>query len=84
VLVAAMPLAGLAAVLFYTTRNPTGDGDTIKAMFLLPAVPLWALSFGFACDTLLRRSRRLALPVFAVLAACAVVSLAFATFALVS
>ena len=84
VLVAAMPLAGLAAVLFYTTRNPTGDGDTIKAMFLLPAVPLWALSFGFACDTLLRGNRRVALPVFAVLAACAVVSLAFATFALVS
>lgn len=84
VLVAAMPLAGLAAVLFYATRNPTGDGDTIKAMFLLPAAPLWALSFGFACDTLLARSRTLALAVLVVLAAGALASVAFGTFAFVS
>jgi len=82
-IVAAVPL-GLAAALYYVTRRPSPDGDTVKAMFLLPAVPFWALSFGFAADVLLGRSRAVARPVLAVLGACAVVSLAFATFALVS
>ena len=82
-IVAAVPL-GVAAALYYVTRRPSPDGDTVKAMFLLPAVPFWALSFGFAADVLLGRSRAVARPVLAVLGGCAVVSLAFATFALVS
>jgi hypothetical protein len=53
-------------------------------MFMLPAVPFWALSFGFAADVLLSRSRRVALPVLALLAACGAVSLIYATFASVS
>jgi hypothetical protein len=78
------PLVGLAAVLYYATRGFRADGDTVKAMFMLPAVPFWALSFGFAADVLLARSRRVALPVLALLAACGVVSLVYATFASVS
>jgi len=82
--VALAPLAALAAVLYYATRGANTDGDIVKTMFLLPAVPLWALSFGFAVDTLLRRSRRVALPVLAVLAVCGAVSLSYATYAFVS
>jgi hypothetical protein len=78
------PLVGLAAVLYYATRGFRADGDTVKAMFMLPAVPFWALSFGFAADVLLSRSRRVALPVLALLAACGAVSLVYATFASVS
>jgi hypothetical protein len=78
------PLVGLAAVLYYATRGFRADGDTVKAMFMLPAVPFWALSFGFAADVLLARSRRVALPVLALLAACGAVSLIYATFASVS
>ena len=78
------PLAGLAAVLYYATRGFRADGDTVKAMFMLPAVPFWALSFGFAADVLLARSKRVALPVLALLAACGAVSLVYATFVSVS
>ena len=51
-LVGLAPLAGLAAVLYYATRGSNSDGDSIKAMFMLPAVPFWALSFGFCVDVL--------------------------------
>lgn len=82
--VALAPLAGLAAVLFYATRGANPDGDIVKTMFMLPAVPFWAISFGFAVDVLLARSRLVAVPVLVVLAACGLVSLAYATFAFVS
>ena len=82
-LVALAPLVGLAAVLYYATRSFRADGDTVKAMFMLPAVPFWALSFGFAVDVLLRR-RRLVVPVLVLVAVCGAVSLIFSTFASVS
>ena len=82
--VALAPLAALAAVLYYATRGANTDGDIVKTMFLLPAVPFWALSFGFAVETLLRRSRRVALPVLAILSVCGAVCLSFATYAFVS
>lgn len=82
--VALAPPAGLAAVLFYATRGASTDGDIVKTMFMLPAVPFWALSFGFATDVLLRRGRLVAVPVLVALAACGLVSLAYATFAFVS
>ena len=84
IIVALAPLAGLAAVLFYATRSYRPDGDTVKALFLLPAVPFWALSFGFAVDVLVQRSRRVGLAVLALLIPCLAISLAFATFAFVS
>ena len=83
-LVALAPLVGFTAVLYYATRGGSTDGDTVKALFLLPAVPFWALSFGFAVDVLVERGQRRIVPVLLVLAGCAVVSLIFATFASVS
>ena len=84
-LVAALvPLVGLAAVVYYATRSYRPDGDTVKALFLLPAVPFWALSFGFAVDVLVERSRRVGLVVLAFLALCLLVSLSFGTYAFVS
>jgi hypothetical protein len=53
-------------------------------MFMLPAAPFWALSFGFCVDVLVARSRRVAVPVLAVLGLCGLVSLSYATFAFVS
>jgi hypothetical protein len=79
-----MPLVALAGALYYAVQNPGADGDTIKAMFLLTAVPAWAISFGFAADTLLARHRRVAISLFAALGVCALVSLQFAIFAAVS
>jgi hypothetical protein len=83
-LVALMPVVALAGSLYYALIGPTSDGDTVKAMFLLTAVPAWALSFGFAIDVLAGRSRRLALAAAVILACCAAVSVAYATFAFVS
>ena len=82
--VALVPLVGLAAVVYYATRSYRPDGDTVKALFLLPAVPFWALSFGFAVDVLVERSRRVGLVVLAILALCLLVSLSFGTYAFVS
>jgi hypothetical protein len=79
-----MPLVSLAGCLYYAVQQPSTDGDTVKAMFLLTAVPAWAISFGFAADTLLARNRRIAVPVLAVLVVCALVALHFATYASVS
>ena len=49
-----MPLVSVAGALYYAVQQPSTDGDTVKAMFLLTAVPAWAISFGFAADTLAR------------------------------
>ena len=35
---------------FYAWRYPSTDGDTVKALFLLPAAPAFAAAFGFAVD----------------------------------
>ena len=78
------PLLGIAAVLYYATRGTNTDGDIVKAMFMLPAVPFWALSFGFAAEVLHARTRRLDVLVGGVLAVCALVCLSFGTYAFVS
>lgn len=83
-MVVLMPLVSLAGSLYYAVQHPAADADTVKAMFLLTAVPAWAISFGFAADTLLVRSRRVGVAVLAVLALCALVALQFATYASVS
>jgi hypothetical protein len=83
-LVLLMPAVALAGVLFYATQAPHPDGDTVKAMFLLPAVPAWALAFGFALDVLVSRHPRVGAAVAAMLAACGLVSLSYATFVLVA
>ena len=83
-LVAVVPAVALAAVLFYAVRAPSPDGDTVKALFLLPAAPAWAVSFGFAASVLLARSRRVATPVLAAAAVCGAVALVYGTYASVS
>ena len=83
-LVVLMPPVALAGVLFYSTQAPHPDGDTVKSMFLLPAVPAWALSFGFALDVLYVRSRRVGLAALLLCVPFALVSLAYAIFTTVS
>jgi hypothetical protein len=57
---AALPLVALASLLLYAWRYPSADGDTVKALFLLPAAPAFAVSFGFAADVVRSRSPRTA------------------------
>ena len=57
-LVALLPLAALAGVLYFATAYPTPDGDTVKGSFMLTAVPAWAACFGFAFDEVRRRFPR--------------------------
>ena len=51
---------------------------------MLPAVPFWALSFGFAVDVLVERSRRVGLVALALLGLCLLVSLSFGIYAFVA
>jgi hypothetical protein len=83
-LVPLVPLVGLAAVAYYAGQSYRPDGDTVKALFLLPAVPFWGLSFGWAVDVLAQRSRLLGIVVLVLLVPCLLVSLAYGTFAFVS
>ena len=48
--IAALPVVGLASIAVYAWRYPSADGDTVKALFLLPGVPAFAAAFGFAVD----------------------------------
>jgi hypothetical protein len=76
-LIALMPFVAVAATLYYAHAYATVDGDTVKALFVLPAVPAFAICFGFAVETLGRRSRWLAVVLGASLSVCLVVSFAF-------
>ncbi|HEY7178623.1 MAG TPA: DUF2142 domain-containing protein [Gaiella sp.] len=57
-LVALLPLAAVAGVVYFATSYPTPDGDTVKGSFMLTAVPAWAACFGFAFDGLRSRFHR--------------------------
>jgi hypothetical protein len=73
-LVALLPLAGIAGFLYFTVSYPTPDGDVIKASYMLTTAPGWALGFGWAFGALTRdRLIRLGLLVF--FAGCALVDL---------
>ena len=76
-LIALLPLAGIAGMLYFTVSYPTPDGDVIKATYMLTTVPAWAICFGFAVDAVCRRRPRLAVPlaVLLVLAAASGVRL---------
>ena len=76
-LVPLMPLVALAGTLYYARSYPSLDGDTVKALFLLPALPTLAACFGFAVETLGRRSRATAIVLAGLLTLCLAVSLAF-------
>lgn len=77
-LVALVPGAVLLAMLAYTVRNPAGDGDTVKGLFVLPAVPFAAVAFGLALDVLWRRLPRTTIAVGVVLGVSAVASVSYA------
>jgi hypothetical protein len=77
-LVALMPLVTILGTLYFAVRNPSPDGDTIKGLFMLTAVPAWALSFGFAIDCLAGQWPRTVLALSLVLVVCGVVSVNFA------
>ena len=71
-----MPFVALAGMLYYAYSYPTLDGDTVKALFILPGVPAIAVCFGFAVETLGRRSP-VAAGLAVTLTVCFSVSLAF-------
>ena len=64
--VALLPIVGFLGFLLFTVTYPSGDGDVIKAGYMLTTVPGWAIGFGYAWSRL--ASSRLAFRVAA--AAC--------------
>jgi hypothetical protein len=77
-LVALLPLAGIAGMLYFTVSYPTPDGDVIKATYMLTTLPAWAVAFGVATERLARGRAALVLVPLLVLAALA--SLRFALY----
>jgi len=75
--VALMPLAALTAVFYYASHYVSPDGDTMKAMFLLPAIPCFAIGFGFAVDGIRARAPRLGWLLIGLLVVCGAVSLGY-------
>jgi 4-amino-4-deoxy-L-arabinose transferase-like glycosyltransferase len=49
-LVALLPLAGIAGFLYFTVSFPTPDGDVIKPMYMLTTLGAWGLCFGWAAE----------------------------------
>ena len=76
--IALLPLVGLLGFLLFTVTYPSGDGDVIKAAYVLTTVPGWAIGFGYAVS---RLSRFRAVAV-AVAAACALALLSDLAFLL--
>lgn len=70
-------LVALAGTLYYARSYASVDGDTVKALFLLPAIPAFAISFGFAVDVIRQRSTRAVLVLAVPLAIAGFVSLLF-------
>lgn len=75
-LVALLPLAGLAGMLYFTVSYPTPDGDVIKGTYMLTTAPAWAACAGLAVDRLAVRPR-LGLVLAVLLGASALVGLRF-------
>jgi hypothetical protein len=58
-LVALLPLAGIAGYLYFTVSFPTPDGDVLKPTYMLTTLGAWALCFAWAATTLATRRPRL-------------------------
>lgn len=67
-LVALLPLAGIAGYLYFTVSFPTHDGDVLKPTYMLSTLGAWALCFGWLADRLGSRWPRLVAVKLAVLA----------------
>jgi hypothetical protein len=76
-LVALLPLAAVAGVVYFATAYPTPDGDTVKGSFMLTAVPAWAACFGFGFDGLRSRFPRFSPLFLIVLALLSLVGIPF-------
>ncbi len=74
-----LPAAALLGFMYYALAYPSFDGDTIKASYMLVAVPAWALAFGWAADSL-RRVPVVGHTVVVLLLGSALLSLPFVTF----
>jgi len=55
--VALLPVVGLLGFLVLTVSYPSGDGDVIKAGYLLTTAPGWAIGFGYAWSRIARFGR---------------------------
>jgi hypothetical protein len=75
--VALLPLAGLAGYFFFAIAYPTPDGDVLKPTFMLSTLWAWALCFGWAATWAGRRAPRL---VTGVLLALALLDLPFVVY----
>jgi hypothetical protein len=76
-LVALLPLAGLAGYLYFAIGYPTPDGDVIKPTFMLSTLWAWALCFAWAASRAARRWPRL---VVGMLVALALLDLPFVVY----
>jgi 4-amino-4-deoxy-L-arabinose transferase-like glycosyltransferase len=68
-LVALLPLAGIAGYLYFTVSFPTVDGDVLKPTYMLTTLGAWALCFAWAAAVLGERRPRLVAGVLVLLAA---------------
>jgi len=68
-LVALLPLAGLAGYLYFTVSYPVPDGDVLKPTYMLSTLGAWALCFAWAADVAAARWPRLVAVALGVLAA---------------
>ena len=66
--VALLPLAGIAGYLYFTVSYPTPDGDVLKPTYMLSTLGAWALGFGLLVDRLGARRPRLVAVTLAVTA----------------
>jgi hypothetical protein len=67
-LLALVPLAGLAGYLYFAIAYPTPDGDVLKPAFMLSTLWAWALCFAWAAGRLAGRAPRLVAGVLVLLA----------------
>jgi hypothetical protein len=79
-LVALLPLAGIAGMLYFTVSYPTPDGDVIKPTYALTTAPAWALCFGVGVEWVAARGRAAPLVLALVLAVAALASLRIAVY----
>ena len=57
--VALLPLAGLAGYFYFAIGYPTPDGDVLKPTFMLSTLWAWALCFAWLAGRLAGRAPRL-------------------------
>jgi len=73
-LVALLPLAGIAGYLYFTVSYPVPDGDVLKPTYMLSTLGAWAFCFAWAAD---RVAAHLPRPVAVGLVVLAAVDLPF-------